>query len=182
MPDADEHLLHNSVRIAPTGLKLSRYSDLTLVASLGNVSKRDKQYAERFITGSAKWYHMPASTADKKISRNVMRELRCCAIAVYNAASAERRIEYLYDVKSVQLVKRYMLTAEQAGIIDSDNQNDYWLYELGASHRLSTIMQFPSGRRFRFRLTGASDLLNAQSWNDLPDRYISFTENNDTAL
>ena len=42
--DPDEHLLNESVRIAPTGLSLSRYDDLTLVASLGNVSKRNKSY------------------------------------------------------------------------------------------------------------------------------------------
>ena len=49
MPDADEHLLHELVRIAPTGLSLERYDDLTLVAALGNVSKSEKQYVDGFM-------------------------------------------------------------------------------------------------------------------------------------
>jgi len=173
VPDADEHLLNGSVRIAPTGLSLSRYDDLTLVASLGAVAKREKQYVGRFMSGTAGWYHIPASTTDKKISRTVMREIRCCAVAVYPPGAGDRRIEFLYDVTSVSLVKRCSLKAEQAGSDDAGNQNDYWLLRLGTARTLPQPVTTGSVRSFRFRLTSAADLLAAKSWNDLPDRYAA---------
>ena len=182
VPDADEHLLHESVHIAPTGLSLERYDDLTLVAALGNVSKREKQYVDRFMTGTAGWYHIPASTTDKKISRTVMRELRFCAVAVHPARAAERRIEYLYEVEPVKLVKRNTLTADQAGSVAPDNQNDYWLIKLGTSRPLPAAFSAGGIRRFRFRLTGASDLLTAQNWSDLSERYASFVERDNAAI
>lgn len=182
VPDADEHLLHESVRIAPTGLSLNRYDDLTLVSSLGNVAKRDKLYIERFMTGAAGWYHIPASTTDKRVSRTVMRELRFCAVAVHHAGGSERRIEYLYEIVSARLVKRNSLGFEEAGSVDPDNQHDYWLLQLGASRLLPIAFSAGGIRRFRFRLTGASDLLAAQNWNDLSERYVSFVEKSNSGI
>jgi hypothetical protein len=182
VPDADEHLLHESVRIAPTGLSLERYDDLALVAALGNVSKRDKQYVDRFMTGTAGWYHIPASTTDKKISRTVMRELRFCAVAVHPVGSAERRVEYLYEIESVRLVKRNSLTVEQAGSVDPDNRNDYWLLKLGTSKLLPVAFSAGGVRKFRFRLTGASELQKALNWSDLSERYASLVEKSVAAI
>lgn len=174
--EPDEHLLHESVRIAPTGLALARYGDLTLVASLGNVAKRDKQYVDRFMNGTAGWYHIPASTTDKKFSRTVMRELCACAVAVHPVGAPGRRIEYLYDIASVKLVKRCALTVEQAGSLDLTNQSEYWLLKLGASWPLAAPFNAGGVRRFRFRLTSAADLLVAQSWEDLTERYQRVVE------
>jgi len=172
--EPDEHLLHESVRIAPTGLQLKRYDDLTVAASLGNVSKRDKLYVDRFMTGNAGWYHMPVSTSEKKkYSRTIMREIRCCAVAVHHAGTHERLIEYLYDVRSVRLVKRCDLYLEQAGSVDPDNQQLYWLFELGASRQLNSPVRISGTRHFPVRLTGMPDLLAAENWSDLPERYAA---------
>jgi hypothetical protein len=174
---ADEHLLHESVRIAPTGLQLERYHDLTLAASLGKVSNRDKQYVDRFMNGRAGWYHMPVSTsAKKKYSRTLMREIRYCAIAVHHTGSKERLIEYLYDVKSVKLVKRCLLEVEQAGILVPGNKNEYWLFELGTARVMLSPVIIGDIRSFRSCLTGASDLFAARNWNDLPKRYEALIE------
>jgi len=169
--DPDEHLLNESLRIAPTGLSLSRYDDLTLVASLGNVSKRDKSYVDGFLSGTAGWYHIPASTTDKRISRTVMRELSCCAVAVHPSGAGERLIEYLYEVESVKLLKRCELTVDQAGSIDSGNQNEYWLLKLGTSRCLPVPVKAGGVRKFRYRFTSATDFTSAQSWDDLPELY-----------
>lgn len=169
--EPDEHLLNESVRIAPTGLSLSRYDDLTLVASLGNVSKRDKSYVDGFISGTAGWYHIPASTTDKRISRTVMRELSCCAVAIHSSGTGERLIEYLYEVESVKLLKRCELTVEQAGSIDSGNQNEYWLLKLGTSRCLPVPVKAGGIRKFRYRFTSASDLVSAQRWEELSELY-----------
>jgi hypothetical protein len=118
----------------------------------------------------------------RKSQEAVMRELRRCAIAVHPAGGGERLIKYLYDVTSVKLVKRYELMAEQAGSVDPDNQNEYWLLKLGVSQPLSVAVSAGGVRRFRFRLTGASDLLTAKNWNDLPERYASYMKKNDVAI
>ena len=170
--EPDEHLLHESVRIAPTGLKLEQYSDLTLAASLGGTAGRAKEYVNRFLEGTAGWYHLPVSTQEKKkISRTIMREVRHCAVAVTSTGTHDRTIEYLYDVKSVRLVKRCDLTVEQAGSLASGNENEYWLFELGPVRQLTQPMRISGVRSFRFRLTSASGMLSGKPWQELEERY-----------
>lgn len=175
-PDADEHLLHESVRIPPTGLKLERYSDLALAASLGGAAGRTKEYVDRFLEGTAGWYHLPVSTQEnRKIPRAVMREVRFCAVSVHQPGSHDRMIEYLYDVKSVRLVKRCDLTVEQAGSIAPANGSEYWLFELGPARQLPSPLRIAGVRSFRFRLTSASGILAGKSWQELEERYPGVT-------
>jgi uncharacterized protein len=174
VPDADEHLLHSSIRIAPTGLKLERFADLSLVAV---VQDRGKEYLQRFLDGTAPWYHMRVITSDKKhYSRTIMQEVRHCALSVHTKGEKGSTINYIYDVISVRMVKRSELTKEQAGTVDPGNLNEYWLFKLGSSRSLSDPLKIPFGRRFQFRLTGAPDLLVAKNWSELPDRYVSIME------
>jgi hypothetical protein len=83
----------------------------------------------------------------------------------------DRRVEHIYDVISVSCLKRCDLTAEQAGRVDPANESLYWLFELGPSRRLSLPVEVPGKRRFRFMLTGGTDILQSREWKDLPDRY-----------
>ncbi|MDD2736513.1 MAG: hypothetical protein PHF56_21485 [Desulfuromonadaceae bacterium] len=69
-----------------------------------------------------------------------------------------------------------------AGSIAPDNQNDYWLIKLGASRLLSAVFSAGGIRKFRFRLTGASELQAAQNWSDLSERYASFVEKSVAAI
>lgn len=171
-PDADEHLLQESVRIPPTGLKLERYSDLTLAASLGGTAGRDRGYVNRFLEGTAGWYHLPVSTQEnRKIPRSVMREVRFCAVSVHQPGAHDRLIEYLYDVRSVRLAKRCDLTVEQAGSLAPANDNDYWLFELGPSRQLARPIRIGGVRPFRFRLTSSLGMLTGKPWQDLEERY-----------
>ena len=88
--DADEHLLHSSVRIPPTGLTINRYTDLVLAA---NTRDNGAEYIKRFQNGSALWYHMRVNTSDsRKYSRAVMREVRSLAPAVHFAGETGSRI------------------------------------------------------------------------------------------
>ena len=172
VPDADEHLLHESVRIAPTGLKLERYDDLTLASQPKNYGT---VYMQPFLNGTAHWFHMPVSTTEKKqYSRTIMREIRYCAPAVHHHGETDRKIEYLYDVISIQLVKRCVLTVEQAGKADPANQSEYWLLELGAARPLVSPVIIGGTRHFPFRLTGAANMLATQNWSELPKRYEAF--------
>ncbi|MEI6069109.1 MAG: hypothetical protein WCP96_17370 [Methylococcaceae bacterium] len=150
-------------------MQLAQYSDLTLAASLGG--KRDKKYLQRFSDGKAEWYHMPlVTTENKSIPRHVIREVRYCAIAIQDNKSG-KTIKYLYEVKSVRLIKRCKMTVEQAGKLDLGNAEEYWLFELGYARLLLQALSISGTRPFRFQLTNAKELLVAKNWDDLPKRY-----------
>ena len=107
---------------------------------------------------------MPLATTDKKaIERNVMREVRYCAIGVHHADSKERIITHLYEVKSVRLVKRCDISAGQSGKAEPANDAEYWLFELGYARPLEQPIQMPV-RTFKFRLTDAAALLVAKGY------------------
>lgn len=174
IPEPDQYLVEDSARIAPLGTYLSRYSDLTLVAPLGPIGGRDKQYLQRFQQGNAGWYHIRLSATDKKsIARNVMREVQHCAVAVNHGEGVNKIITHLYDVKSVRLVRRCDLSVEQAGKT-SDSAEEYWLIELGYVRQLAQQMEM-AGRSFRFLLTNATQFVSATRWEDLPKRYTLLT-------
>lgn len=170
IPELDHFLVEDSARIAPLGTSIERYDDLTLAAQLGTVAGVDEQYKQRFLNGTAGWYHVPLKATDKKsIVRNAMREVRYCAIAVPHMGQGEIII-YLYEVKSVCLVKLCDLTIAQAGKLDGDNSAESWLFELGFSRPLPHPLGLP-GKTFRFQLTNAAKLLAAKSWAELPKCY-----------
>jgi hypothetical protein len=175
IPEPDQYLAEDSARIATLGTYLGRYPDLALVAPLGPAGGRDKQYLKRFENGEAGWYHIKLNATDKKsIARNVMREIRYCAVGVYLGESGGRAITYLYEVKSVRLVKRCDISLEQSGKLDTGNEEEYWLFELGYARPLSNSVKMPV-RAFKFQLTGAAELLSADNWDALPKRYTLLT-------
>jgi len=172
IPEPDQYFVGESARIGTMGMQLARYSDLTLAAPLGPMKGRDKDYLQRFKEGTAGWYHIRLSATEKKsIARHVMREVRYCAIAVYHGGEAERIITHIYEVKSVRLVKRCDMTITQAGKVDSGNDKEYWLLELGYARPLAQSFSMKGLRLFRFQLTNAKELLVAKNWDDLPKRY-----------
>lgn len=171
VPDPDRYLAEDSARIATMGTYLERYKDLTLATSLG--PGRSEEYVERFRQGTAGWYHMPVTTPDNhSVERNVMREIRYCAIGVYHGGSKERFITHLYEVKSVRMVKRCDISSEQAGKPGSSNNDEYWLFELGYAQPLVLRIKMNiRSNKFPFQLTNANDLLKATDWASLPRRY-----------
>ena len=172
IPKPDQYFVEEASRIAPLGMRVERYADLTLAAPLGPKGKRSANYMTAFEQGTAKWYHIPISTTDNKaISRHVMQEVKFCAIGIYQANSTEKPITHLYNVKSVTRVKRYQLTVEQAGIVKNED-DDYWLFEFNYARPLANPLPLAiKGRKFQFQLTNAADLLVAKDWKSLPNRY-----------
>ena len=172
IPEADQYFVQESARIGTMGMELARYSDLTLAAPLGPKAGRGQDYLQRFQTGKAGWYHIPLSTTENKaIARNVMREVRYCAIAVHRGGGSERIITHIYEVKSVRLVPRCTMTIDQAGKIDNANEAEYWRLELGYARPLEQPLIMLGLRPFTFQLTKASELLVAKNWEDLSKRY-----------
>lgn len=173
----DHFYVQEAARISYTGMALTRYQDLSLAVALG--SKRSKVYLERFRQGKAKWYHLPEQTTiTKRVQRAVMREVKSCAFVVYFPDVEQRRIEYIYDVISVKLLKRKLISEEQAGAkAQSTNlENDYWLFELGDIKKISLSIDVSGIRDFKFRLLSIDALSQAKVWSDLPNHY-AFLQN-----
>ena len=168
IPHPDQFFAEDSARIAQSGTSLSRYTDLTLTAPLG--PDRSEVYLEQYRDGSARWYHIPLSTTNKvSVERNVMREVRYCAIAHGDADG--RIMTHLYQVKSVKLKNRGELEFEQTGRHESEKNTKYWLFEFGYAQPLPQALVFPVFPHFKFRLTSAADVLTVMNWDDLPARY-----------
>ncbi len=168
IPHPDQFFAEDSGRIAQSGTRLSRCTDLTLVAPLG--PNRSEGYLEQYRDGRACWYHIPLNTTNKaSVERNVMREVSYCAIAHGDADG--RKITHLYSVKSVKLKNRSELEFVQTGRADSGKNTKYWLFELGYPQPLPQELVFPAFPHFKFRLTNALDVIAGKEWDKLPARY-----------
>lgn len=169
---ADHFYVQEAARISYTGMALSRYQNLSLAVALG--TKRDKAYLERFRQGNAKWYHLPLkTTASKSIQRHAMREIQHCAFVVYYPDDSERRIEYSYEVISIQLQKRKNISKNQAGAEGNpkNEEKEYWLFELGRATPLNLSIDVSGVRDFKFRLVSIDALAKARNWADLSNHY-----------
>ena len=168
----DHFYVQEAVRIGYTGMELSRYQDLSLAVALG--SKRSRVYLEGFRQGKAKWYHLPEqTTVTKRVQRAAMREIQSCAFIVYFPYDGQRRIEYIYDVISVQLVRRKAISEEQTGAKAqaANLEKYYWLFELGRANKLNLSINVSGSRDFKFRLASINELVKANTWGDLPNHY-----------
>ncbi|WP_293937703.1 DUF2357 domain-containing protein [Iodobacter sp.] len=165
----DEYLAQDSVRIAPAGLYLRRNGQLVFVAPTGG--GRTPAYLERFRQGTARWYHIPVDTINKQqTSHTIMQDIAHCAIAIHSKGKTSV-IDYVYDVRSVKRVERSQISAEQAGSNKAAGSGQYWLFELGASHRLDALLQLNTQRPFKFKITSMRDLLSASNGDMLAKRY-----------
>jgi len=166
LPDADTHYAEESARIAPLGMYLAGYKDLTLVAPLGN--DRSKDYYKNFNRGKAHWYHMPVETSKRAyLSKSVLNELRYCALT-----EQENKINYLYPIKSVTIKTRNEISSEQSGVDASENSDaKYWLFELGSPSFLYGKTKLTKEEHFTFKLCTAAELRDGKTWEELSDRY-----------
>ncbi|NOT84012.1 MAG: DUF2357 domain-containing protein [Methylococcaceae bacterium] len=168
----DHFYVQEAARISYTGMALSRYQDLCLAVALG--ANRDKGYLEKYRQGKAEWYHLPEETTVKKnAQRAVMREIKQCAMVVYYPDENQRRIDYIYDVVSVRLVKREDISAAQAGAKATQNNigKHYWLFELGKAYKLDSFIDVAGSRDFKFRLISTKALQTAKTWEKLANHY-----------
>lgn len=172
-PEADRYLVEDSARIAVSGAHLSQYHDLALVAHVAPAKGRDKAYMQKFVDGTAPWYHVPVETLLKKsISYHVMQETKHCALAAYDADGKQRVLKYIYEVVSIEIKKRCDLSIAQAGSASSKTE-EYWLIKLGPSRLISNPIAVKSVRTFSIFHTSKNDIVASKDWADLPQRYTS---------
>ena len=168
----DYYYVQEAARISQTGMALSKYQDLTLTTALG--PRRTKAYLEKFRLGTAEWFHIPLqSTVNNRMQRAAVREIKYCAFVVYYPAVGQRRIDFIYEVRSVRLVKRKAISTGQAGAKakDATLENDYWLFELGKARPLGSAIDVSGKRDFKLQLVRAEQLVQAKNWQDLSYHY-----------
>jgi len=169
---ADHFYVQESARISYTGMALSRFQGLCLSVALGG--NRDEVYVEKFRQGKAQWYHTPLKTTDaKKMHRSAIREIKHCAFVVHYPKEDDRRIEYSYEVISVQLQQRKAISRYQAGAKAKlqDEEKEYWLFELGKATKLNLSIDVSGSRDFKLRLVSIDELVKAKNWTDLSNHY-----------
>lgn len=172
-PEADRYLVEDSARIALSGTYLRQYHDLALVANVAPAKGRDKTYMQKFVDGTAPWYHVPvATTLKKSISYHVMQETRHCALAAYDTDGKQRVLEYIYEIVSIEIKKRCDLSITQAGS-RSNKIDEYWLIKLGPSRPIACPITVKSVRTFTIFHTSKNDITASKKWEDLPQRYAS---------
>lgn len=165
----DSHLVQESVRIAPTGLRLRREGDLLFVAPAGNA--RSQAYLDSFKSGTAGWYH----TRDEAIHRQhiplrVMNDITHVAVAVPHTVGC-LSVTHVYAVKSVKLCMRHEISELQSGTANNSAGGNYWLFELGVAVALATPVQLSEEKHFRFAMCTLADLKAAKGWFDISGRY-----------
>jgi len=171
----DNLFLQEAVRIAPSGMKVYRHSDLILTANIYETNK-GTAYVEQFEAGKAPWYHIPESTVQNhKISRYVMREMEYCAF--FTKSAGGRECKYIYPIESVTLRPRREIDEYAGGPSRNGDTRLYWLIKLGTSIpapiRLTTTEKF---RSFRLRLFSLNDLLKAKSLEEIQEKYCFGSE------
>jgi predicted component of viral defense system (DUF524 family) len=166
----DTFYLKEPIRISSYGMTQQRYNDLLLAADV--FKNKGDEYTTPFLSGSAKWYHIPQATiAAGTESRHIMKELRFCAFRINS--TGPRVCEYIYSVKSVRLEKRKNIDQYAGGPTKHKPEAPYWLLELGPSFKCPVDLSSQyTARSFKFRLFTFSDLLDAKSWDDIPGKYV----------
>lgn len=171
---SDAFFVEEAPRIPYQGTSVSRYRNLTIVASqLG--PDRNKDYIDSFIKGEAKYYHTRGlAFSRQRIEEIVVAEAEYLAVSVQVDPSSSSLISHVYPIKNAKPVKRRELTEEQTGTVKiSDPDEDYWLFELGKSLSLKSPLEKTPGSHFRVELVDLLELTEADAWNQVNSKYAS---------
>lgn len=175
--DTDNHFVEESARIPYRGTEVSLYRDLTIVFS-GSVPNRTEEYQQNQREGKLAFYHTRLlATERQQIERHVINEVRYLSVAISDVDnSAMQSVQYVYPVSKVELIKREALTEKQAGTVGISSSNqDYWLFTLGKSIKISEPLLRSTPEHFEVLLTDLNKLREEREWDKLPQRYPLLT-------
>ncbi|MBH0064411.1 DUF2357 domain-containing protein [Psychrobacter sp. SZ93C1] len=170
----EEHLyLQEAARIPYSGMEQILYPDLTLTISLAPKAGRHKEYIDGFEHSTAQWYHLPQTTFLDKYKQHIVNEIRYLAIATTNDAQpTSKQISKLWPIKSVILVPRSVITAEQSGKSTNDTKL-YYLFKLGKPLTIRDKIDNVPLRDFKnsMKLTTLEHLQQAANFSGLQTVY-----------
>ncbi|SUD90044.1 DUF2357 domain-containing protein [Psychrobacter phenylpyruvicus] len=170
---AERLYIQEPARIPYDGMQQILYPDLTLTIALGDKADRKDSYFNKFEEGTAQWYHLPEKTFLRKYARHVVNELRYLALASSSEQSlASKKINKLWPIISVSLVRREDISDEQAGS-NSTKTDRYYLFKLDKPLILKTpIIGVPKDSFMAsMSLTTLSSLEQAEQFSQLTQVY-----------
>lgn len=151
-PGPEWQLAQWAPRIGPAGLRLQQADGLAFVAHIGD--GRTEEYIESFEAGTSRWFHVRNTALLRgEIAPSAMRDVTHCAIAFPDKSSAASHITHVYEVRSVSIVSRAEISAEQAGSAMHGSGDKYWLFELHTPAKLAAPIRYERTRPFRAWLT-----------------------------
>ncbi|MDC6450349.1 DUF2357 domain-containing protein [Pseudomonadales bacterium] len=167
----ERHYVEEAPRIPYNGTEVSHYKDLAIVANqLG--PRRESSYIDSFRSGNATYYHTKSlAFKPQSIENHIIKEARYVAVAL--EAGFDRQIEYLYPVLGSRKVRRASISPEQSGtsVVD-DPEEMYWLFELGNALKLKEVRTIAADQSFEIKLVSREDLVSADDWSAIPERYV----------
>ncbi len=173
-PASPERLfVQDSARIPVSGMTQFRYPDLTMVVTGAPRSGRDPAYLKSFEDGSSGWYHMRFHASEREnIQQHVMREIRYCAIAIFDPETKVKSASWLWHVDRVSLVPGSELTLEQTG---KENRGDgqYWLFKLSSARKLKKPIEHFPLQGHHLRLCPLASAEKARLFRDITAVYSS---------
>ena len=175
-PKKDRYLLEDSARIPHHGMQQVHYPDLTLVITAAPEQGREQAYIDSFKQGTATCYHTRLyATQRENLEKNAINEIRYCVIATAKPGQTARVATDIWPVKSVRLVKRSELNAQQTGITIHQNHPHYntlyWLFEFGPAFALPQPIDGFDSTHHQLKLTTRRNLTHAPSFADIEQVY-----------
>lgn len=166
---SDLLMLNEAVRIPPSGLRLEWRNSLTLFTK---IYSKNNAYKNQFISGDAKWYHMPVSTTENhKITRALVRELKY--FAVINDLEAGHNVQ-LYRITKVEMKPRDQINFEAGGTgRHPGSKADYWLFTLKFERMLHEQFDYlrEDQRKYFVKLVELNELAEAETNLGLKEFY-----------
>jgi len=177
--DISERLyVQDPARIPLKGMKQQLYIDLVMTVPLALSKSRDVtfDYHQRFVDGTAQYYHIPAAIFNKKFKyQHVVQEIRFLAIVLpdtnddLSGQNTRRTIKAVWPVQKILLKKRYEITPEQSGRQQYDNPNDaYYLFKLGYPLKLQyPIHNIPDSFMASIKMATLEQLNTCQHFDEV---------------
>jgi len=95
---------------------------------------------------------------------------------VYCSDTKQHRIDYVYEVISVQLVEQKYIKSKQAGVPVKNIDDKYWLFKLGRVTKMELSIDVSGSRDFKIHLVKIDELMKATTWDDLLSHYAFLYE------
>lgn len=177
--DLSERLfVQGAARIPLKGMQQQLYTDLVMTVPLALRKSRDVSfdYHQRFVNGTAQYYHIPTEIFNKKFKyKHVVQEIRFLAIVLTDincdekTHTSRRSIKTIWPVQKVFLKKRHEITSEQSGRWQFNNPNElYYLFKLGRPLKLQhQIHGVPDRFMAAIKIATLSQLNTCQHFDEI---------------
>ena len=172
LASSDRYFLEEPSRIPYYGTRVTRYSDLVIIANqLGPFRNRD--YIKRFEDGKAQFYHVKANAFNRQeVSHHMVHEARYLTVGVDADSVQSREICFIYPILSARQLARSDISDHESGANELGTGIElYWLFELGEATKLKEKVVLGINDRFELKFADRKAFDSNIKWADLAERY-----------